>query len=164
MTAVAVAVTLRFIMCLLLAVHLFSAAWGDTNAYALEDEEDFFSTEKNVPVDGIPNGSVATKSEIRGRKMIQNKVIIKRVEIRGSGAAAHGETASENKAVAGKLGSKGNNINSKNNKEEPMIGGGTSKGSISHFPHKSMNNEAAAGFVAFSADYHAPRHHPPKNN
>lgn len=27
-----------------------------------------------------------------------------------------------------------------------------------------MSDEVDKGFVAFSADYHAPRHHPPKNN
>ncbi|KAK3222757.1 hypothetical protein Dsin_009782 [Dipteronia sinensis] len=33
--------------------------------------------------------------------------------------------------------------------------------SHSHISHEDVDDK---GFVAFSADYHAPRHHPPKNN
>lgn len=27
-----------------------------------------------------------------------------------------------------------------------------------------LSDEVGVGFVAFTADYHSPRHHPPKNN
>lgn len=34
---------------------------------------------------------------------------------------------------------------------------------VSNFSDEVLD-ESSAGFVAFNADYHAPRHHPPKNN
>lgn len=34
---------------------------------------------------------------------------------------------------------------------------------VGHFP-EDHEVDGAAGFVAFNADYHAPKHHPPKNN
>ncbi|KAJ9140614.1 hypothetical protein P3X46_031242 [Hevea brasiliensis] len=48
-----------------------------------------------------------------------------------------------------------------NGKKKKAVVNGGSKPSFSHIPEQ-LNNEA--GFVAFSSDYHAPRHHPPKNN
>lgn len=36
------------------------------------------------------------------------------------------------------------------------------KPSVGHYFSEEIDNDA--GFVAFSADYHTPRHHPPKNN
>ncbi|OMO72218.1 hypothetical protein COLO4_27777 [Corchorus olitorius] len=36
--------------------------------------------------------------------------------------------------------------------------------SVTHFSNEVEDNHDQSGFVAFNADYHAPRHHPPKNN
>lgn len=47
--------------------------------------------------------------------------------------------------------------------EATSIGNGESssvKGGVDY----DHNDEYSAGFVAFSQDYHSPRHHPPKNN
>lgn len=39
------------------------------------------------------------------------------------------------------------------------------KSRVGHFPEDSeAHGIDSTGFVAFNADYHAPRHHPPKNN
>ncbi|XP_050220730.1 protein GOLVEN 7 [Mercurialis annua] len=119
-----VAVNFRFIiMSLILLLPVLFITASDTDAHALEDEEDFFSIEMEELMHGVPDGGdVATK----GRKLIQNKVVVN--------AENEAEKSSDKK---------GNKI--------------------SHFDSK-RTMKAPAGFVAFSADYHPPRHHPPKNN
>lgn len=79
--------------------------------------------------------------------MVPRKLIVKREAIKGSGELAESLTissANQEIAAAGKSGKKKN------------------KGVDQNEGSKQLNNEG--GFVAFSADYHAPRHHPPKNN
>ncbi|KAJ9163461.1 hypothetical protein P3X46_023127 [Hevea brasiliensis] len=151
------AVYVKFI-CLLL-VLLFSSAWLSSAHEAAEDDA-AMSTEKKGVVDSVLNGNVATRNEIGGKKMIPRKVIVKRVEIKGNEALAETiKISSENQeTVAGKSGNKGKK---KKKKKKNAAVNEESKPRVSNIPEQ-LNNEA--GFVAFSADYHSPRHHPPKNN
>lgn len=68
----------------------------------------------------------------------------------------------------------GINVTKEEKKEDGAVNGRTSsnisseEGSnvrvgYSRFPEED-DESAGLGFVAFNADYHAPRHHPPKNN
>ncbi|PON76749.1 hypothetical protein TorRG33x02_241880 [Trema orientale] len=89
-------------------------------------------------------------NSVGGRKMALHKVM------RLAKVKPQGATKGSNQ-VEGKFGSKqkmtygGQKVNSKESKE-------TTAG------HFSAKIDEAAGFVAFNADYRAPRHHPPKNN
>ncbi|KAJ6910485.1 root meristem growth factor 3-like isoform X2 [Populus alba x Populus x berolinensis] len=100
-----------------------------------------------ITVDG--DGMVTTSiKKIGGRKVVRAHNI-KRPEIKGN--VAHGGTSrisSANDQVAGKYGHEG----------EVMDIGNKRNGG--RFPEGVKES----GFVAFNADYHEPRHHPPKNN
>ncbi|KAJ7943284.1 root meristem growth factor 2 [Quillaja saponaria] len=92
-----------------------------------------------------------------GRKMAVNNV--KPENLKGNGAGSG--------AVEGNL---------KNLKSKQQVVGKTGKCestksddckknlSLSSHSFSENHDDDDAGFVAFNADYHAPRHHPPKNN
>jgi hypothetical protein len=84
-----------------------------------------------------------TDKRIEGRKMAAGNVHVKKVlEKKEDGHAVVGRKPSNMSSEEGKRGS---NV-------------GYNKQRVSRFPQDQ------AGFVAFDADYHEPRHHPPKNN
>ncbi|KAH7516160.1 hypothetical protein FEM48_Zijuj10G0105700 [Ziziphus jujuba var. spinosa] len=76
------------------------------------------------------------ENEIGGRKMAVQKV------------KEHGAGTGQ---AAGKWGSKMEHKQSVGHYFSPEV-------------HDVDDDDEDAGFVAFSADYHPPRHHPPKNN
>lgn len=97
---------------------------------------------------GETTAAAVANNKIRGRKMGAN--IVKRPDIKGD-IEGTSKMSSANQ-VTGKDGAKGNkgvmNVGNKRN--------------VGQFSEEV--NDHKAGFVAFNADYHAPRHHPPKNN
>ncbi|CAK7326429.1 unnamed protein product [Dovyalis caffra] len=102
-----------------------------------------------VDGDGIATTSI---KRIGGRKMVLAPSGIKRSDIKGNGAlGGTSKISSANDQAVGKyvyeLGKKVTSI-------------GRNKGNGSRFS-EGIND---SGFVAFNADYHQPRHHPPKNN
>ncbi|OMO93658.1 hypothetical protein CCACVL1_06416 [Corchorus capsularis] len=64
-------------------------------------------------------------------------------------------------AAEGSYTSKFSSINSKCGNKNLAAGG--CEQSVTHFSNEVEDHDQS-GFVAFNADYHAPRHHPPKNN
>ncbi|KAL9401926.1 hypothetical protein Peur_005775 [Populus x canadensis] len=126
--------------CLLLLL-LFTSAWLNSARAHPTVEVDTFSSERII-VDG--DGMVTTSiKKIGGRKMVRAHNIKSNV--------AHGGTSrisSANDQVVGKYGYE---------REVMDIGNKRNGG---RFPEGVKES----GFVAFNADYHEPRHHPPKNN
>ncbi|KAG6765791.1 hypothetical protein POTOM_029848 [Populus tomentosa] len=131
--------------CLLLLLLFTGASLNSAHAHPTV-EADTFSSER-IAVDG--DGMVTTSiKKIGGRKVVRAHNI-KRPEIKGN--VAQGGTSrisSANDQVAGKYGYEG----------EVMDIGNKRNGG--RFPEGVKES----GFVAFNADYHEPRHHPPKNN
>ncbi|KAG6712754.1 hypothetical protein I3842_05G117700 [Carya illinoinensis] len=92
--------------------------------------------------------TACTNKKIKGRKMqaAMGNNIVKQGQKKEHGAVAGRRTTSNI--------SSSNQVDGKYEADHEEAG---KNGSTSHI-------DEAAGFVAFNADYHAPRHHPPKNN
>ena len=88
-----------------------------------------------------------TYNRVGGRKMALDKVM-RRAKVIPQGISAGSNQVEVKFGSTQKMTYRGQKVNSK-----PT--------STSHF---SAKIDEAAGFVAFNADYRAPRHHPPKNN
>ncbi|XP_042978452.1 uncharacterized protein LOC122309149 [Carya illinoinensis] len=106
--------------------------------------------------------TACTNKKIKGRKMqaAMGNNIVKQGQKKEHGAVAGRRTTSNI--------SSSNQVDGKYEADHEEAG---KNGSTSHVEHERQNVyrsseqiDEAAGFVAFNADYHAPRHHPPKNN
>ncbi|XP_018818536.2 uncharacterized protein LOC108989411 isoform X2 [Juglans regia] len=111
--------------------------------------------------------TACTNKKIKGRKMQtmgRNNIGTQDHQKKEHAGAVAGRTTSNipsSNQVAGKY--KGH---------EEGKNGGSNSSSSSSVEHDEQNvyrsseqiDDEAAGFVAFNADYHEPRHHPPKNN
>ncbi|KDP31415.1 hypothetical protein JCGZ_11791 [Jatropha curcas] len=129
--------SMKFI-CLALVLLLTSACLFTAHAHGVVEDDAVSSTEKEEEV-------FVTGSGIGGRKlMVDNK----RVDTEGINAGV-GVTGNPNWTANEELHAKETG-NKRKWQKKPT-----------HLP-KTVKQED--GFVAFSADYHAPRHHPPKNN
>ncbi|XVF43305.1 hypothetical protein PTKIN_Ptkin02bG0029600 [Pterospermum kingtungense] len=107
------------------------------------DSNHKISTGKEV----LEDGEGAATAAIGGRKMVVvEKRHMKDVKM-SSGGAVVGTSSTKTK-------SKCDNIHL--GCEQTVVSG--------HFSDEVDESSSSAGFVAFNADYHAPRHHPPKNN
>ncbi|KAJ6322139.1 hypothetical protein OIU77_012089 [Salix suchowensis] len=129
--------------CLLL-VLLFISAWFSSTANAHPTVEVDNSSSERIAVDG--DGMATTSIEMIGGRKALGAHSIKRPDIKGN--AAPGGTSSADDRVVGKYGYE---------REVMNIGNKRNGGRFSEGMKES-------GFVAFNADYHEPRHHPPKNN
>ncbi|KAL6294919.1 hypothetical protein ACE6H2_003061 [Prunus campanulata] len=122
------------------------------------------STVRGQDIDEVvsPSTSTATKEDkkIGGRKMgALHKVVRLEKEVKVEVHAVSGRKSNSKTASSSRKSSGGSH-------EATSIGNGESRQSSSvkggvDYDH---NDEYSAGFVAFSQDYHSPRHHPPKNN
>ncbi|KAJ6726444.1 ROOT MERISTEM GROWTH FACTOR 2 [Salix purpurea] len=130
--------------CLLLFLLFISAWFSSANAHPTAVEVDNSSSER-IAVDG--DGMATTSIEMIGGRKALGAHSIKRPDIKGNAAVPAG-TSSANDRVAGKYGYE---------REVMDIGNKRNGGRFSEEMKES-------GFVAFNADYHEPRHHPPKNN
>ncbi|XP_059650329.1 protein GOLVEN 7 [Cornus florida] len=89
------------------------------------------------------DNAISTGTLLRGRKMVINNVMkLEKVEEN----AATSKISSEKQRV-----------------QEVVDLNGRGEQSVRSLLSKEVE-DVAAGFVAFSADYHTPEHHPPKNN
>lgn len=98
-----------------------------------------------IAVDG--DGMATTSIEMIGGRKALGAHSMKRPDIKGN-AAPGGTASSADDRVVGKYGYE----------REVMDIGNKRKGG------RFSEGMKESGFVAFNADYHEPRHHPPKNN
>ncbi|KAJ6689733.1 hypothetical protein OIU85_006084 [Salix viminalis] len=131
--------------CLLLSL-LFISAWFSSTVNAHPTVEVDNSSSERIAVDG--EGMVTTSIEMIGGRKALGAHSMKRPDIKGN-AAPGGTASSANDRVVGKYGYE----------REVMDIGNKRNGS-----RFSEGMKESSGFVAFNADYHEPRHHPPKNN
>ncbi|ONI31139.1 hypothetical protein PRUPE_1G295400 [Prunus persica] len=103
--------------------------------------------------------------KIGGRKMGAIHKVVRlekevKVEVDAvSGRKSNSKTASSSSSeLEGKSPRRSHEANTIGNGESGQSS--SVKGGVDH----DHNDEYSAGFVAFSQDYHSPRHHPPKNN
>lgn len=104
------------------------------------------------------------KLKIKGRKMqaMGNNIVKQDDQKKEHAGAVAGRTTS-NISSSNQVGGK------YEGHEEGKNGGSTSSSSsVEHeqnvYRSSEQIDDEADGFVAFNADYHEPRHHPPKNN
>ncbi|CAB4295445.1 unnamed protein product [Prunus armeniaca] len=148
-----------------MSAHPLHQLGGNTAVTKIND----VSTVRGQDIDEMvsPSTSTATKEDtkIGGRKMGALHKVVRlekefKVEVDAvSGRKSNSKTASSSSSeLEGKSPRRSHEANTIGNGESRQSS--SVKGGVDH----DHNDEYSAGFVAFSQDYHSPRHHPPKNN
>ncbi|KAM6548278.1 hypothetical protein CsatB_019954 [Cannabis sativa] len=135
---------------LLIVFFCFSSLCLSSALPLLQDNENAISELTTISkTDHDPKGFSARR--VGGRKVSLHKVVSLAKVIKP-------EKQGGSDQVEGKLGSSKQNITNGVQKLNSKQANSSVAG------HYSAKINEAAGFVAFNADYRAPRHHPPKNN
>ncbi|XP_041011247.1 uncharacterized protein LOC121255015 [Juglans microcarpa x Juglans regia] len=164
-------------VCLLLVLISSTTAWlslahpsrvsKDTKAAGKEAANASVSSAKGLLEDESWPVSTAftNKKIIKGRRMqAMGNNIVKQDRKKEHAGAVAGRRTTSNISSSNQVGGK-----YEGHEEGYENGGSTSSSSsVEHeqnvYRSSEQIDDEAAGFVAFNADYHEPRHHPPKNN